>query len=196
MVQAMRHGVLPPTLHVTEPTPHVDWDSGGVRVATRAVDLPTDRPARAGISSFGVSGTNAHVVLEGAPATAPEERPAAAGEPLVWIVSAKTETALRAQAGRLRRYAAGVPDDDLRAAGRALATRAGFAHRAVVVAEDRAELLAALTAVAEGTPTPPPSWARRSPPPGPCSSSPARAPSGRAWPSTSWTPARSSAPGC
>ncbi|MEU4550110.1 type I polyketide synthase, partial [Nonomuraea dietziae] len=150
MVQAMRHGVLPPTLHVTEPTPHVDWDSGGVRVATRAVELPTDRPARAGVSSFGVSGTNAHVVLEGVPAT--DDRPAAAGEPLVWIVSAKTETALRAQAGRLRRYAGGVSDDDLRATGRALAGRAGFAHRAVVVAEDRAELLAALDAVAGGTP--------------------------------------------
>ncbi|WP_053175826.1 type I polyketide synthase, partial [Nonomuraea sp. SBT364] len=150
MVQAMRHGVLPPTLHVTEPTPHVDWDSGGVRVATRAVELPADRPARTGISSFGVSGTNAHVILEGVPATAAE--PATTGEPLVWTVSAKTETALRAQAGRLRRYAATASDDDLRATGRALARRAAFAHRAAVVAGDRAELLAALDALAGGTP--------------------------------------------
>ncbi|MFI6513914.1 acyltransferase domain-containing protein, partial [Streptosporangium sp. NPDC050855] len=153
MVQAMRHGVLPPTLHVTEPTPHVDWDSGGVRVATRPVELPGDRPARTGVSSFGVSGTNAHIVLEGPPVPGPDEqRPAAPGEPLVWTVSAKTDTALRAQAGRLRRYAAGASDDDLRATGRTLAARAGFAHRAVVVAADRDELLAALAAVADGTP--------------------------------------------
>ncbi|MEU8384973.1 beta-ketoacyl synthase N-terminal-like domain-containing protein [Streptosporangium sp. NPDC048865] len=155
MVQAMRHGVLPPTLHVTEPTPHVDWDSGGVRVATGPVEFPGTRPARTGVSSFGVSGTNAHIILEGVPAADPadpDERPAASGEPLVWIVSAKTDTALRAQAGRLRRYAAEASDDDLRATGRALAGRAGFAHRAVVVVEDRAELLAALAAVADGTP--------------------------------------------
>ncbi|MER5646788.1 type I polyketide synthase [Streptosporangium sp. NPDC002524] len=152
MVQAMRHGVLPPTLHVTEPTPHVDWESGGVRVATGPVEFPGDRPARTGVSSFGVSGTNAHIVLEGVPATGREERPAASGEPLVWIVSAKTGTALRAQADRLRRYAGAASDDDLRATGRALAGRAGFGHRAVVVAEDRDELLAALAAVADGTP--------------------------------------------
>ncbi|MGC5016863.1 acyltransferase domain-containing protein, partial [Streptosporangium sp. DT93] len=158
----MRHGVLPQTLHVTEPTPHVDWDSGGVRVATGPVEFPADRPARTGVSSFGVSGTNAHIILEGAPAadpatatdpaTGPDERPAASGEPLVWTVSAKTGTALRAQAERLRRYAGAASDDDLRATGRTLAGRAGFAHRAVVVAADRAELLDALAAVADGTP--------------------------------------------
>ncbi|MEV4218609.1 type I polyketide synthase [Nonomuraea sp. NPDC049725] len=150
MVQAMRHGVLPRTLHVTEPTAHVDWESGGVRVATEEVALPADRPARTGVSSFGVSGTNAHVILEAVPA--PAGAPATTGEPLVWTVSAKTETALRAQAARLRRYAATATDADLRATGRALARRAAFAHRAAVVADGRAELLDALDALATGAP--------------------------------------------
>ncbi|GAA3155871.1 type I polyketide synthase [Nonomuraea roseoviolacea] len=166
MVKALEHRRLPRTLHVEEPTPHVDWASGGVRVLTEPVELPADRPVRAGVSSFGVSGTNAHVILESAPDPAESvklaERPDPAESvkhaeppgagPIVWAFSAKTASALRAQAGRLREHASRVTGADLAATGRALAGRARFAHRAVVVAADREELTAALEAVSAGTP--------------------------------------------
>ncbi|MDA0637001.1 acyltransferase domain-containing protein, partial [Nonomuraea sp. MCN248] len=146
MVKALERRTLPPTLHADEPTPHVDWESGGVRLLTEAVELPGERPLRAGVSSFGVSGTNAHVILEGAPA----EPPPPSDGPLVWPVSARSAESLRTQAARLLAYAEGVADRDLADAGRALARRAGFGHRAVVVAGDRRELVAGLAALAEG----------------------------------------------
>ncbi|KAK1186491.1 beta-ketoacyl synthase N-terminal-like domain-containing protein, partial [Streptomyces sp. NBS 14/10] len=127
MVLAMRHGVLPRTLHVQEPSPHVDWSSGGVRLLTEATPWPdTGHLRRAGVSSFGVSGTNAHVILEQAP---PTEAPAtgedtSAPAPLLepWLVSAKSEEALQAQARRLRQYLASAPELDLADVGYALAT--------------------------------------------------------------------------
>ncbi|POM22543.1 Phenolphthiocerol synthesis polyketide synthase type I Pks15/1 [Actinomadura rubteroloni] len=146
MVEAMRHGVLPKTLHVDAPTPEVDWDAGRVALLADARDWPdAGRVRRAAVSSFGISGTNAHVVLEQAPAVedAGPERPAS--RPSAWIISAKSAPALRDQAERLR----GVTDADPRDVAHALATgRSSFAHRAVVVGRDEAELRASLAALA------------------------------------------------
>ncbi|WP_344867046.1 type I polyketide synthase, partial [Planomonospora alba] len=107
MVMALRHGVLPKTLHVSEPTSHVDWSAGDVRLLTEPVDWPrSDRPRRAGVSSFGVSGTNAHLIVSDAPDGQPEQADAdrAAAPPalpvLPWVVSGRSAQALRAQAER------------------------------------------------------------------------------------------------
>ncbi|SHN08502.1 pimaricinolide synthase PimS1 [Actinacidiphila paucisporea] len=151
MVAAMRHGVVPATLHVDTPSPHVDWSSGAVRLATSAQDWPdTGQPRRAGVSSFGISGTNAHVVLEQAPApsTAPPGEPRWPVVP--WVLSARTEEALRGQAQRLLAHAGTYDAADI---GRSLATtRSRFEHRAVVVGADSAGLTAGLSAVAAGLP--------------------------------------------
>ncbi|MGI5336447.1 type I polyketide synthase [Streptomyces sp. CA-181903] len=133
-VLALRHGVLPRTLHVDEPTPHVDWSAGAVELLTERREWPdTGRARRAGVSSFGVSGTNAHVILE----QAPEEEPAApagVAEVLPWPLSAKSAGALRAQAERLAAHLHTRPDADPAAVGWTLAAgRTAFTHRAVVV---------------------------------------------------------------
>ncbi|MEV5432573.1 type I polyketide synthase [Streptomyces sp. NPDC052701] len=167
-VQAMAHGMLPRTLHADEPTGRVDWSSGRLALLNRAVRWPrTDRPRRAGVSSFGISGTNAHVVLEEAPADRDTPPPAAGaddgagngrvdgGAAPVSVpvpVSARSGPGLRAQARRLYDQVAADPDAAPVDIGYSLATtRAAFEHRAVVVARDRAELLASLRAVAEGS---------------------------------------------
>ncbi|MFC7639641.1 beta-ketoacyl synthase N-terminal-like domain-containing protein [Streptosporangium lutulentum] len=102
MVMAMRHGVLPKTLHADEPSPHVDWSAGAVELLTETRDWPeTGRPRRAAVSSFGISGTNAHVILEQGPAadvSVVVERSAGSGGVVPWVVSAKSEAALRVQA--------------------------------------------------------------------------------------------------
>ena len=152
MVLAMRHGVLPRTLHTDERTPAVDWDSGRVELLTEAREWPeAGRPRRAAVSGFGISGTNAHLVLEAAPPDPePVLEPADPGGPLVWVLSARSDRALRANAGRLRDYAGRASDADLVATGPALAQRPSFAHRAVVVAASRDELTAGLAAAAAG----------------------------------------------
>ncbi|NYS19653.1 SDR family NAD(P)-dependent oxidoreductase [Streptomyces sp. SJ1-7] len=160
MVEAIRHGVLPRTLHADEPSPQVDWDSGAVELLTEPAEWPAaERPRRAAVSSFGISGTNAHVIIEEPPARdhaatedgGPQESPAAAPPVLAWPLSARTPLALRAQAERLRAHLDTLTDDRLAAAGHALATaRAGLDHRAVALGADRDELAAALDALALG----------------------------------------------
>ncbi|WP_420157026.1 SDR family NAD(P)-dependent oxidoreductase [Nocardiopsis sp. CNT-189] len=155
MVMAIRNGTLPKTLHVDEPTPHVDWAAGAVELLAEAQPWPeTGEPRRAGISSFGISGTNAHVVVEQAPtAASPETGPGRVLPELPWAVSAKTEAALRAQAGRLLAHLEAAPDLDLLDTAFSLAaTRSAMEHRAVVVGNDRESLLAGLGALASGEP--------------------------------------------
>ncbi|MGW4750779.1 type I polyketide synthase, partial [Streptomyces chartreusis] len=215
MVLALRAGQLPPTLYVDAPSSRVDWDSGAVRLLTEARPWAGgERPRRAGVSAFGISGTNAHVIVEeaprsdtaalGGPATeAPragtptvgasavglEEAPVAeagrAGTPAVdapayeasragnstvdapatpphpvgavpWILSGRTRQALREQAARLVAHLAERPGLDPADVGRTLATaRAALDHRAVLVGDDPASLIAAATALADGDPTAP-----------------------------------------
>nr|WP_281257009.1 type I polyketide synthase [Streptomyces alboverticillatus] len=157
MVQALQHGVLPKTLHVDEPSPHVDWSAGAVELLREAREWPrTARPRRAAVSSFGISGTNAHVIIEQAPDA---ERPAPVrDEParprppvLPWVLSARSADALRAQAARLHAHVA-ADRDDLAGIGRSLATtRAVLGHRAAVLAADRDGFLDALDGIARGT---------------------------------------------
>ncbi|WP_381556242.1 type I polyketide synthase [Streptomyces eurythermus] len=180
MVQAMRHGTLPRTLHVDEPSPHIDWSAGSVELLTEARPWPrADHPRRAAVSSFGMSGTNAHVILEqyeepageqaterpaepatGTAATEAATLSATLAEPspaalLPCLLSARTPQALRAQADRLRAHLLGHPEQSLADVAWSLATgRAALDHRAVVIAGGRDELLDRLGALADGRDAP------------------------------------------
>ncbi|MER7405973.1 beta-ketoacyl synthase N-terminal-like domain-containing protein [Streptomyces sp. NPDC000070] len=159
MVKAMEHGVLPRTLHLSEPTPHVDWSAGAVELLSEAVPWPeTARPRRAGVSAFGISGTNAHVILEQPPqedGTRQPEAPATTPGPLPWLLSAHSAAALRAQAERLHAHLSEQPGTDLAAVAGTLAfARAALPHRAVVVGAGRAAFEAGLAALASGAPAP------------------------------------------
>ncbi|MFI0733787.1 SDR family NAD(P)-dependent oxidoreductase [Streptomyces sp. NPDC021225] len=158
VVLSLRHATLPRTLHTARPSRHVDWDSSGLRLLREPVAWPSGaRPRRAGVSAFGISGTNVHVVVEEAPPqppvqALPEGAEAAPGRRL-FVVSARGDTALRGQAARLAGHLAALPADGsaLPDIGYTLARhRSHFERRAAVEADDRAELLAGLDAVARG----------------------------------------------
>ncbi|WP_415954498.1 acyltransferase domain-containing protein, partial [Streptomyces sp. KLOTTS4A1] len=160
MVMAMRHGVLPRTLHVDKPSTHVDWTAGAVEILTaeRPWERP-GRPRRAGVSAFGMSGTNAHAVIEEAPEEEAEESASTeggrglSGRPVPWLISARSERALADQADRLRTHvlraepAAAREDIGLSL----LRTRTAFDHRAVVIGDDTTSLTEHLRALADGT---------------------------------------------
>ncbi len=175
MVEALRHGRLPATLHAGQPTPHIDWTDSGIALLAQARPWPdTGQPHRAGVSSFGISGTNAHVILEQAPAadgqSADGGPPAGAGDPgldavdasepgdggvAVWVVSGRGQEALAAQAGRLANHVRAHPELNVAHVGYSLATtRSLFEHRGVVVGQDRDGLLAGLGSLARGEPGP------------------------------------------
>ncbi|MGW4088197.1 type I polyketide synthase, partial [Streptomyces sp. NPDC004822] len=153
MVLAMRHGVVPRTLHVDEPSSQVDWSAGAVELVTEAREWAGEdgRPRRAGVSSFGISGTNAHVIVEEPPAV---EVPPSEGDaaPVAWVVSGKTPEALTAYADRIRSYVAQRDGVRLVDVASTLAGRARCEHRAVVVGAHRDELLRGLDQVGPMSP--------------------------------------------
>ncbi|NEB80822.1 acyltransferase domain-containing protein, partial [Streptomyces sp. SID14478] len=154
MVEVLRHGMMPATLHVDAPTAEVDWSAGAVELLTEARQWPRgDRPRRAGVSSFGVSGTNAHLILEEAPAEEVAEATAVVpvGGVVPLVVSAHNTAALAGQAARLAAFAEGDDSVSVTDVAGALATgRAVLAERAVVVADSREEALAGIRALSRG----------------------------------------------
>ncbi|MEU3099571.1 type I polyketide synthase, partial [Streptomyces sp. NPDC006967] len=170
-VLAMRHGTVPPTLHAEDPSPQIDWAAGAVRLVTANTPWPeTGRPRRAAVSSFGVSGTNGHVVLEQADEPADPAEPADTAAPvnadapsgpgtpspvLPWVLSGRTAEALRAQAVRLRDHLDAHPGPGPAEIGHALATtRAAHEHRAVLIGAHPDEFRAGLDALAAGRQAP------------------------------------------
>ena len=147
MVMAIQHGILPQTMHITEPSPHVDWSAGAVSVLTENRPWPrTGHPRRAGVSAFGVSGTNGHVILEQAP---PAEHTTQAEHRVVpWVVSGRSATALRDQADRLCAHLQTHPEMQPVDVGYSLVARTRFEHRAVLIGADREEFVHGLTALA------------------------------------------------
>ncbi|MGV0586840.1 SDR family NAD(P)-dependent oxidoreductase [Mycobacteroides chelonae] len=170
MVSALNHGIIPPTLHTEQPSSYIDWN-GPLRLAVQARPwVQRNRPRRAAVSSFGISGTNCHLIVEEAPPGTPDERtspfPAQDAEtgsttqtnavstpPVLWPLSAKTATALRAQAARLYKQLSELPSADLADIGYSLAvTRAHHNRRSTVHGHSRKQLLNGLQALAQGRP--------------------------------------------
>ncbi|MEV0695944.1 type I polyketide synthase [Streptomyces sp. NPDC050388] len=163
-VMALQHGQLPPTLHIDKPSEYVDWNAGELALVSELTPWPeTGAPRRAGVSSFGVSGTNAHVIVEQAPQPAetaeqaedPTGTPDTSTTAVPWVLSAKSEQALAAQADRLLAHLRDHPAASPADIGYSLAlTRSRFEHRAAVVAGERADFETALASIASGVPAP------------------------------------------
>ncbi|MGW6741580.1 acyltransferase domain-containing protein [Streptomyces sp. NPDC055025] len=157
MVLAMRHGVLPRSLHLDAPTPHVDWSAGAVELLAESREWTANgRPRRAGVSSFGISGTNAHVIVEeGDPEPTPVLEAGGGGRVVPWVVSARSGEALREQVARVSALALagdGAGDGGLVDVGWSLVSgRSVFGHRAVLLGSDRAELAAGVPVVGSGS---------------------------------------------
>ncbi|MER6401666.1 type I polyketide synthase, partial [Kitasatospora sp. NPDC001603] len=181
MVLALQHERLPATLHVAEPTPEVDWSAGEVELLAEPVPWPAgERVRRAGVSAFGMSGTNVHIILEEAPTGDAEtvetpasdadeadalDEPAAevAAAPVApalleldgstaWVVSGRSAQGLTAQAGRLREWVSARSSvDPVDVAWSLAATRSVFEHRAVVVGGGREELVSGLQGLVAGS---------------------------------------------
>ena len=153
MIEAMRHGVVPRSLHTEDPSSRIDWAAGAVELLQQAAAWPqTGRPPRAGVSSFGISGTNAHVIIEAAPDDA-EEKPQTPSTPTAlrpWVLSGKSSSAMQAQAARLAR-SVDCQTRDMNAIAYSLAaTRTTFNHRAAVIPTPGVDVAEALTALAAG----------------------------------------------
>ncbi|MGW5868998.1 type I polyketide synthase [Streptomyces sp. NPDC055239] len=147
MVSALRHGTLPPTLHAAAPSPHIDWSSGQMALLTKARPWPMlDRPRRAAVSSFGISGTNAHMIIESYPGVSPAAQPAAPTPSAAVAVplAARSPDALR----NLASWVAKAPFTSVASIAQTLTRRTAFEHRSVVVAADQEGLLAGLAAPA------------------------------------------------
>ena len=161
MVLALRNQKLPRSLHSERPSPHVDWQAGAVRLLSEPVDWPANgRVRRAGISGFGISGTNAHVIVEEAPSSSdvaspgpslgePAEPTVLTGAPHALLVSGRTPNGLLAQAARLADFASTVASAAPTDLAWSLATtRAPFEHRAVVLGADHEALVSGLSVLA------------------------------------------------
>jgi acyl transferase domain-containing protein len=169
IVLSLQNGLLPRTLHADEPSPHIDWSAGEVRLLTEAKPwtAANDRPRRAAVSSFGVSGTNAHVIIEEAPAVEAEAEAETSGDEsgdvaalkvltggtTAWLVSGRSAAGLSAQASQLAAFVDTTNALDPADVGWSLATtRSAFEHRAVVIGSTCEELIAGVSAITAGEP--------------------------------------------
>lgn len=164
IVGALQREELPQTLHIDAPTHEVDWSSGAISLLTEPAPWPRAvRARRAGVSAFGISGTNAHAIIEESPArpnasapAADDAQPAGLGEPdlpalTAWVLSARSEASLRGQAARLDEQLRAQPRlSEIDVAASLATTRARFEHRAVIVGGDRKAMLHGLQAIVEG----------------------------------------------
>ncbi|MFE3022449.1 SDR family NAD(P)-dependent oxidoreductase, partial [Streptomyces sp. NPDC059256] len=152
MIQAIHHSLLPKTLHIDEPTPHVDWTNGNIHLLTENHPWPPhNQPRRAGISSFGISGTNAHIIIEEPPTTEETNHTHEHTGPVAWLLSARTEPALRDQADRLLHHLEASPDLNPMAVARTLTTRAALSYHAGVVGAEVEDMRSGLAALRDGT---------------------------------------------